>query len=166
LRRDKEELKMSARNAKQLALALGILTIVIGCATARKDLVESGTVTIQRVDSKAVYLSGVAVVEKEDHIVVSGWVKRHYGWSLGDGHVDIAVLNPQQETIEKISTDYTPGVIPRRKSRRSHFKVELPLRNLERGSSVWVGFHRVDTRPGPGVFDCGENIAVPHGADA
>ena len=44
---------MSTRNTKQLAMALGILAIVIGCATARKDLVESGTVSIQRMEFKA-----------------------------------------------------------------------------------------------------------------
>jgi hypothetical protein len=157
---------MNKTNVSQLAMAVGILFIVIGCATAGKDLIDSGTLTIQRVDSKHVYLSGVSVVEKEDHIEVSGWVKKHYGWSVGDGHVDIAVLNPKGEAIEKISTDYTPGAIPRKRGRRSHFKVELPLRTLERGSSVWVGFHRTDRRPGHEVFECGDNVAVPHGGDA
>lgn len=157
---------MNKKNVTQFAMAVGILAIVIGCATTGRNLVESGTVTIQRLDSKAVYLSGVAVVEKEDHIEVSGWLKRRYVWSLGDGHVDVAVLNPQGEAIEKISTGYTPGVIPRKRFRRSHFNAALPLRTLERGSSVWVGFHRTDTRPGHGVFDCGENVAAPHAGGA
>ena len=144
LRRDKEKLKMSARNAKQLVLALGILTIVFGCATARKDLVDGGTVTIQQVPSKLIYLAGVAIVEKEDHIEVSGWVRKRYGWITGDGHVDLAVLNLEGKTVRKISTGYYPSAIPKRRGRRSHFKVELPLSSLEKGSTVWVGFHSND----------------------
>lgn len=156
---------MSARNTKQFAMALGILALVIGCATAGKNLIESGTVTIQRLESRHVYLSGVSVVEKDDHIEISGWVKKHYGWNVGHGHVDIAVLNPKGEAIEEISTRYTPGEIPRKKGRRSHFKVELPLGTLERGSSVRVGFHRTDTGHGHEGFDCGNNVAVPHAGD-
>jgi hypothetical protein len=156
---------MSKNHVMLFAVALGLFAIVTGCATAGKDLIESGTVTIQRVDSRHVYVSGVAAVEKEDHVEISGWVKKHYGWSVGDGHVDIAVLNPKGEAIEEISTRYTPGEIPRKKGRRSHFKVELPLGSLERGSSVLVGFHRADRPSAHEVFDCGDNVAVPHAGD-
>ena len=130
---------MGARNAKQLGLALGILAIVIGCAAGRKDMAESGTVTIQRGPSKQVYLSGVAVVEIKDHIEISGWVRKRYGWITDDGHVDIAILNPQGETIVKIRTRIHPSAIPKRRGRRSHFNVALPLRTFEREAPFGSG---------------------------
>jgi len=157
---------MNKGSVRRFAFALVILIIVIGCAAARKDLVESGNVTILRVPSKQVYLSGVSVVEKNDHVEVSGWVRKRHGWIAGDGHVDVAILNPEGETVRKISTGYYPSAIPKRRGRRSHFKVALPLGPFEKGSAVLVGFHGNDPGQARGAFDCGENVAVSHAEDA
>ena len=116
------------RNIKIVIFAIFGLTIVYiaGCASNRINLVDNGTVSIERVSSQRTLVSKVYVYQQEEELVISGRVRRRLSTGLaGGGHVDITVLNQEGKPIKNISKGYLPRWI--KHSRTSSFTVHLPL---------------------------------------
>ncbi len=97
-----------------------------GAQRHERIMVESSTVTIQRVDSKHVYCQVWPLLKKR---TTSKFQDGSGNATCGSSAMDmwIAVLNPEGETIQKISTGLLPERDSQKKGRRSHFNVALPL---------------------------------------
>lgn len=147
-----------------LTVILGIAVMgVSGCAANRTISLDSGTVSIERMPGKGVNFNRVYVHQENDEIVVSGRIKRRSSSTVtGGGHVDIAVISPEGEVLEHVSTIYVPRVFLRKSHRGSYFEVRLSVVPPD-GSVIRVARHKLplpkstDDRG----FDCGENTAVP-----
>ena len=148
--------------------ALPILIILLagigfmGCASDRSNLAESGIVYIERMPSSNKSILGVQAFADNDQLVINGRVKRHSASFVdGGGHIDIAVVGPEGDIIEQVSTKYVPRIIPRRKMRGmrgSYFEVRLPDVPPS-GSTVRIAYHRTAI-PASRTLDCGKNVAT------
>jgi len=87
-------------------------------------------------------------------------VKRRAHSNTGTGHVDIAIVSPDGENLEEISTHYTPRNFPARliRKRRSCFYMSMSTVPLA-GSVVRVAYHG-DSRPYSKTFSCGGKRAA------
>jgi hypothetical protein len=139
---------------------LSTATVLSGCASNRGNLVDKGALSIELVTSGRVYFSRVYVYQEDRSIMVTGRVKSRFHSRFIRGHVDLTVVNPEGEILEKISTSHTPTVFPRRRGRRHlgvHFNVLLPI-VPPFGSKVRLAYHDTQVSGGE-IFDCGKNVA-------
>lgn len=117
-------------------LAFAFLT---GCASNRVNLVDNGTVRVERVNSQRTTISKIYVYQERNALVISGRVKRNSSSAIaGGGHVDITVLDQDEQPIKNTCKSYFPRKI--RRSRTSSFSVSLPL-VLSKGSTIKVVHH-------------------------
>ena len=134
----------------------------MGCASDRSNLTESGIVYIERMPSSNKSILGVQAFADNDQLVINGRVKRHSASFVdGGGHIDIAVVGPEGDIIEQVSTKYVPRIIPRRKMRGmrgSYFEVRLPD-VPPAGSTVRIAYHRTAISADR-TLDCSENAAT------
>lgn len=108
-------------------VVFGLAMIVgLGCASNRINLVDNGTVTVERINSQGAYVSSVYVYQDGDYLVISGRVKQLYSTVVTDrGHVDITMLNPYGTTLKQVSKRYNPRLS--RKKRTAYFRARLPV---------------------------------------
>ena len=134
----------------------------MGCASGRSNLIESGIVYIERIPSGNRSILGVQAFAENDQLVINGRVKRHSSSFVdGEGHIDIAVVGPEGDILEQVSTQYVPRIIPTRKMRGvrgSYFGVSLPD-VPPAGSTVRIAYHRTAI-PADRTLDCGKNVAT------
>ena len=136
-------------------------TVLPGCASNRVNLIDRETVSIERVHSKKVYFSRVDVYKEDDKLAIGGTVKSRFYIPPDSGQVDMAVINPEGEILEKVSTSHTPSVFPKRGGGRSlgvRFDVLLAIIPPE-GSKVRLAYHKA-SRSDSKTFDCGNNLAT------
>ncbi len=61
-----------------VVLVFGIATIVMStCASDRVNLVKNGTVSLESVPCKGIYIFKAYVYQDDGNLVISGKVKRH-----------------------------------------------------------------------------------------
>ena len=153
---------MKARDLRKLVVLMivSISMTGFGCATNGVNLIKNGTVTLERIPSKGYYVSHLEVYQNGNELVLHGNVKRRAHSYAVNGHVDIAIVSPDGDNLEEISTHHTPRIIPSRlmRKRRAYFYVSMstvpPV-----GSIVRVAYHG-DSGPYCKTFSCGENMAA------
>ena len=96
--------------------------LIAGCATKGKDLVGSKTVKIEKVSSVWGTLGFVTVIQDGDAVTLRGEVKRPSGRGPIPGHIDLEVIAPQGDLLEKCMIDYDR---PSPKSRNANFNAVL-----------------------------------------
>ena len=140
---------------------IGILFSVTSCATSIENLAKTGTVSIEIVPSPSrnIAVSEVSVYQDNEELLIKGKVKRKTTIFESGGHVDIAIIDPDDMVIELLSTDYVPRIINRKGARESTFIVRMPI-ILSEDSTVRVAYHP-GKRWNNGIFNCGMNMAVP-----
>jgi len=134
--------------------------VISSCASSHLNLVENGTVTIERIPYEGCYISKVNAIEDDGELVISGRVKRRSLLSISRGHIDIAIINSEGKVLKELSTLYTPQYIPAKRihTREARFKVRLP--NIPyKGNKIRVAYHR-NLRSYSKTFDCGKNMAA------
>lgn len=134
----------------------------LACASKRINLIKNGTRKLEIIPSRGIHISKVYVIQEGDRLLIKGTVKRRSSYNVGSGHIDISIISPEGEVLEKASTNFIPRIIPsrpgRRKSLGSRFEVRLPT-IPPAGSKVHVAYHRV-SKTDNWIFSCGENMAV------
>jgi hypothetical protein len=131
----------------------------LGCASRGLNLVGKGDVSIELVRSKEILIPGATVVQKGDELVISGKVKRRNSRLIHGGHIDIAIIGPDGETLEHVSTPHIPRIIPRKGTQSAFFTVRLP-NHPDSGSIVRVAYHS-PKESRHDRLDCGDNAACP-----
>ena len=126
---------------------LGFVTtgmFLSGCAPKHVNLITKKGVSIETIHSARVQISDMAVSEDGNELVISGKVHRRNPSISGAGHVDVTILDPAGNVIEKGSVAYTPTTLPKtpgaRKHRGSRFEIRL-LCVLPAGRKVQVAYH-------------------------
>jgi len=158
---------MRMRDVSILAVLIFVATGVFsaGCAPNRVNLVDTGTVSIETVPSKEIYISEVRINQDGNELVLTGRVKRRHLAPVGFGHVDVAIISPEGKSLEQVSTYYNPRIIPRKRGHRrlhgSGFEVRLPV-IPPAGSTIRVAYHR-SAKSESETFSCGGNETLLEG---
>jgi hypothetical protein len=120
--------------------------ILAGCATKGKDLVGSDTVRIEKVSSARGTIGFVRVIQEGEEVTLHGKVSRRpFGRGFIPGHIDLQVINPEGDLLEKCVIDYYPGP----KSTYANF--HATLKGMPAGSTIRVIHHtRVVSAPEQG----------------
>lgn len=156
---------MRVKNFSILFL-LGVVTtgmFLSGCAPKHINLITKKGVSIEAIHSAGAHISDMAVSEDGNELIITGKVYRRNRSISGSGHVDVTILDPAGNVIEKGSVPYTPKTLPKtpgaRKHRGSRFEVRLP-RVLPAGSKVQVTYHAT-IKPESNGFDCERSVSAP-----
>jgi hypothetical protein len=150
-----EKTRLVMRLAAMIIMVAGVLTI--GCATGRVNLVENGTVSVEKTGSGNFYISRAYAHQDQDQLVVSGRVKSRLPYNTAGGHVDVAVAGPDGSIIARASARLILKNARRRATRESAFTSRIPV-TAPRGSTVHVTYHAPSA---VNTFDCPKNAAVP-----
>jgi len=155
---------MRVKNLSVLSV-LGFLTTGIflsGCAPKHVNLITKKGVSIETIHSAQVHISDVVVSEDGNELVITGKVYRRNRSISGSGHVDVTILDPAGNVIEKGSVPYTPTTLPKtpgaRRHRGSRFEVRLPS-VLPAGSRVQVAYHAT-VKPESNGLDCERSVSI------
>ena len=155
---------MRVKNFSVLFL-LGVVTtgmFLSGCAPKHVNLITKKGVSIEAIRSARVDISDVAVSEDGNELVITGKVYRRNPSISGSGHVDVTILDPSGNVIEKDSVPYTPTTLPKtpgaRRHRGSRFEVSLPS-VLPAGSKVQVAYHAT-VKPESNGLDCERSVST------
>lgn len=152
---------MDAKDLRILFVLMIVSFSMIGlaCASNRLNLLKDGTFKFEPIPSKNYYISYVNVYQNDNELVLRGHVKRRSRVGGGSGHVDIAILSPDGDVLEQISTLHRPQIILTRRmhNRKSTFEVRLPT-IPPAGSIFRVAYHR-ESKGRNKTFDCGKNTA-------
>lgn len=115
-----------------------------GCTPKHLNLITQKGVSIETTHSTQAHISDVVVSEEGNEIVITGKVSRLNRAISGSGHVDVTILDPSGNVIDKGTVPYTPATLPKtpgaRKHRGSRFEVRLNC-ILPTGSKVQVTYH-------------------------
>jgi hypothetical protein len=153
-----EETIMKAKKLKILFVIMIVSVGVTGWAYALNcvNLLNNGKLKLEVVPSKGYYISKVHVNQVDDGIEITGDVKRRSYAGKGSGHIDIAIISPEGDVLKKLSTFYSPRMIPMKRihMRESGFEVYLPM-IPPKGSRVRVALHR-PSRSVSKEFSCEE----------
>lgn len=109
-------------------ISLGFVAIfLLGCLSAKTDLLKSGTVAVEPVASNNVTFSRFSVHVDDQVLVIYGKVGRAPGVSGRlEGNVHVMLIDSNGNSLAEECTYTFPKRIPIRRSRRSHFVVRLP----------------------------------------
>ena len=142
--------------------SLTVWMILGGCGPTRSNLVETGTINIEHRPSKGHLFSRTSVYEERHTLIISGEIHRRNASNTGSGHIDIAIVSPENEILEEISINYTPRIIPRERRRGgSFFKVRLG-KIPPPASRVRIAHHRSLVSDHQAIH-CSNNAATPNG---
>ncbi len=155
------------RNVKHIiaVVTFSMATLVMtGFSKRRVNLIDNGTVLLDRMSSEEASVYNVSVLQEGDELIIRGKVKhrhRTYGFN-SRGHVDIAIFSPDGGIIKKASLRTNPrtlhkGVL-RRRAKKASFIVRLPIVPLQ-NTKVRIA-HHIRKYPADKVFDCGQNAAI------
>ncbi len=135
-------------NIQRIGMVLAILTIVIlGCATNRVDLADSGVLSLEQHAKGKVYIAWSDAYKDGDGFVVTGVLRQHnIVGSPIKSHVDITIQSPDGTIVDKSRS--SDVCVPRRIIGRSQSlqRFRVRFRNLpDEGSKVSIvthsGFH-------------------------
>jgi hypothetical protein len=104
---------------------IAILTTfgVLACVTMDRDLVRNGTVKIEKVSSAWGTVGFVSVTQEAEEVWLRGQVRRRpSGRGPIPGHIDLEVIDPEGNVLEKLGIDYDR---PSPKSRYANFHAVL-----------------------------------------
>jgi hypothetical protein len=97
-------------NTQAIIAFLTTFGLLAGCATAGKDLVGTGTVTIEKVPSAWGTIGFVRVLQEGEEVTLRGAVNRRpFGRGFIPGHIELQVINPDGDVLESCVIDYYPG---------------------------------------------------------
>lgn len=152
---------MKTNNIRFMSLLVLIFAAVIlfACAAGKVNLVERGTVVIERVPSRNISVAEVYAYQYEDSMVIQGKVKRQYSSGYIGGHVDIAIISPKGDILVQGSTFFLPRGRKQKRKREASFSVRISS-PPPRGSTIRVAYHGLSERS---LRKCpgGKNRAVP-----
>ncbi|MBW1676195.1 MAG: hypothetical protein JRJ79_06230 [Deltaproteobacteria bacterium] len=144
-------------NRKQgmLVAMTAALVFTINCVKQPINLMDEGKVSVEKITQDGFYISRVSVYQENDGLVVSGSLRSNrHNYTLG--HMDIALMGPDNSLIHKGSTSLI------RKNHRNRHMIEYAFSfHLPYGeddvSVVRLALHEPVF---PKTYDCGENQAV------
>lgn len=148
----------------KMRLFLGVFALLVtglvGVASAsnRVDLIKNDTIKIEAVLNQGHQITRVFVYNENNKLVITGRIDRKHSAFLGNGHVDIAIVSPEGETLSQVSTYYIPRHIRKNPSRGSRFEVRLPS-IPKKGSTIRIVYHKA-SKSASRIFQCGSNMAV------
>ena len=114
----------------KIILAVVATSILLSACARYTDLVQEGKVVLEVIPTQgAVKMTGIRVAEKQAKLQVSelevtGYVQR-VGAGISQGHIDVAILNSDNQILAMGSSRYIPSVSRQRARRRSLFKVQF-----------------------------------------
>jgi hypothetical protein len=153
-----EETIMMPKKLRILFVIMIVSFGVTGWAYASKcvNLLNNGKLKLEVVPSKGYYISKVHVNQVNDGIEITGAVKRRSYAGKGGGHVDIAIISPEGDVLNELSTFYLPRMIHMKRihTRESGFEVYMPM-IPPKGSKVRVALHRL-SKSASKEFSCEE----------
>lgn len=124
------------------AVSLASVTILPGCATLTPDLVSSGKLTVDRVNSGQARIGRVLVQKKTGDLEVFGELYRlRTGHSRIPGHLHIKVSDQHGSPLAETTSDYHRYSI---KSRQASFLVTLSVRPDEAAKVEVIHHDRSD----------------------
>ncbi len=145
------------RTAKLGFLALALISA--GCHPA-KGLVKSGVIKLKTIPARNVRFVSVEAFQREEGLVLIGFVSNwQYHTQIG-GHVDFALFEPNGQVMLTRSAEIDIKFIA--KGQRSRFRTTVDLQPLA-GSSLIAAFHPPDSGPWTSLTDCGHNLALSNG---
>jgi len=114
-------------------------SLIAGCATYGRDLVEDKTVNIETVSSRWAKVTRVMVNQEDAGIVVRGEVQR---WPPMrgpiPGHVVVEVIGPNGKSLKTVSADYHRlSVKSRTATFNTRFETIPPRNSVVRVTHVW-----------------------------
>ncbi|MBC8472595.1 MAG: hypothetical protein H8D56_24285 [Planctomycetes bacterium] len=149
------------------------LYFIVGSGVMMSSVLVPGCVTgeFNHTTTEDVFINEAYTYEDGDELVILGHVKRGLQncCDSARGHVDIALLAHDGTVIDSFSTLYSPGNIPKVRSRSSNFKVRRPYLPPD-GVIIRMAYHNslegADSALYVGdVFQCEENKATPQHND-
>jgi len=112
--------KLNTRAMIAIVTTFGIL---VGCVTTGSNLVHNGTVKIEKVSSAWGTIGFVNVIQEGEEVRLRGQVRRRpSGRGPIPGHIDLEVIGPEGNVLEKLVIDYDR---PSPKSRYANFHAVL-----------------------------------------
>lgn len=149
---------------KIILLVFVAFFVFAGIATAITNVTDQ--VIVERIPYKSkIFFASVNVYQDGDNVIVSGRLKRdRFSMRRFNGHVDVAIISPDGQTISSTSVKYTPRFRSTRTQRRAYRKTRFKAsfsEKLQKGSTVRVTLHKRDGIKIAKGFDCGNNIALP-----
>jgi len=123
-------------NYKMAVVIAFIFSITaLGCTSIA---LNDARVNVEKIPSSYAHFYQAVVSTTESSVTVSGILHKQYHSRTSIlGHVDIVFVSPDRDLLKMITTDYRRRSF---KSRRSEFRVEVPLA-VPDGSTVYVLHH-------------------------
>jgi len=112
------------------------------------------TFAVERIETTPIYVSWVNAEEKDNEMIVNGFLRTTSSNAQGTGHVDVAVISPEGRLLGLTSTDYAPKDF-RKYRKQARFESRFPFVPPDR-SRIRVAVHGDS---GPAV-NCGDNRAA------
>lgn len=133
--------KLRATWKTLMLIAAGLfLPLVVGCATPRVNMVESGEVAMQVIETHPITVKRVSVTRSPKGIFLHGHVARHRNRALPlRGHVDVEFISPDDQIIHETSLRFTTRRLTRRMWEGT-FTARLNF-DLPGGSTIRVKHH-------------------------
>jgi len=127
-----------ARTMRIGPVSLASVILLSGCTTLTTELVSSGKLTVDRVNSGQARIGRVLVQKKAGGLEVFGELYRlRPGRSRIPGHLHIKMYSQDGKTLAETASGYRKLSI---KSRQSSFSATLPVRA---DGAAEVQFHRI-----------------------
>ena len=120
-----------------------VALVVSGCVSGeRVNLVSNGTVTLERVPTKGLYVSSAEVFQKGEDVIVSGRVTcRNRNQSSVMGHIDITLLSSDGKVIKQTYSSHAPKRIPNTRNMSASFTKSLGVMP-PKNSIIRVKYHK------------------------
>jgi hypothetical protein len=132
----------------ELGVLIAVLVMTPGCASTGTDLVEQGEAKVEYIPSRYAHIHRVSVYQEEKTLLISGELHgRFHRKDFVPGHVDIEVISPDGDILQKGSTRYHR--IGRTKSLK--FSIQFPD-TIPQGSRIRVVHHPVFLQQEPRIF--------------
>jgi hypothetical protein len=101
-----------------------------------------GLLAVKAMAAKDVRIVQTSARQAGEHIIVGGHLQRKkvHGRVIPKGHVDIAIIDQEGQTIHQTAAQVSPTIIPRSHGVKASFMAEIPVL-LPLGGHVRVKFH-------------------------
>ncbi len=150
--------KTAGMNATSLAPIVLLGALASACAATQPYVHKNVSNPVRLSDSEGHAFRFVHVTTDEDDLVVYGKVQHNHVSCEGREHVDLAVVGPAGETVDRRSILIVSRSHRVRGWHGAAFRARLPIR-LADGQEVRLAIH--DECATDEVFVCGANRAAP-----